>query len=320
MPIIYEQKLFKVNICISLMPEPIALYSQGTVGVREDFSLSMDIRNGNQRRRIYLVGDATSEPYWPGRPQRLFDGRTAGQVAGNTILQTLLSADPKKTLKEIITEANEKMAATWESYNLSFPGDPFELGQLSLGAPEDLGAATLAAMDIAETVKIHAIGDALALWQLRNGDYGGTASQHFKHDTQMYEEIERAYREGGDGIGEMWKIFGPRLVNFRRQRVNNKNDPYGYGVLNGQRSAVEYLQEREFHPSELTFLLLATDGMFEHPLTGDTSALARAFFERYDQLQNLENIIKERRKREDEKKGSHIYGGHAELSAILIPF
>ena len=274
-----------------------AIYDTGTASPQEDQLIF-------KQPFFFGVADGVSGLYLPEEGPTLYEGRTGGQMVCDVLLKTIVTASPKESLLRIMLNANQAIAA-----HQTYPLEESEM----------LGGATFAVAKFTnEQIIIIQAGDCFALWVSKNGKIGITKNQVFHHDTQMRQEIARLMEKHGGNQQKMWQEFRPFLAHYRRQQMNNKNHPHGYGVLNGQPNAKEMWAEFILFREEIKLLLLFTDGLIYYSDSEKEQFFAEKVYELYKKG-GLGTILKETRIAEEkEKTTSHI--DHAEATAIAIEF
>lgn len=251
---------------------------------------------------LFAVADGVSGVYYPGGKRETpqdFDGLTGGQKAVELLFQAL-NYDLHEPLEGRIRCANHLIGT-----------ENLRRGIL-LKEPENLASTVFVAAEEREgMVEIVQMGDCMAVWEDTTGDIGFTENLCFEEDTQRRERIAQLMKKHQSDREEMWREFGPWLVESRRGTTNEV-----YGVLNGQSKANNFIRTIQIPTPSL--LILFTDGLVNYDLTGKPKELAYTVLSQYKE-KGLNGILESTRGEEEKKKAeSHV--DHEEASAIAVEF
>lgn len=273
------------------------IYDSGTAKPKEDQLIF-------RQPFFFGVADGVSGLYLPDEGPTLYEGRTGGQMVCDILLKTIIEASPTESLLGIMIRANNAIAK-----NQIHP----------LERSEMLGGATFAITKITdEYISIVQTGDCFALSASKDEKLGITRNQIFNHDAQLLEHVSRLMKKHNGNRNEMWREFRPIAAKNRREHINNKQHPDGFGELNGQYNASDLWKGSISSREDAKLLLLFTDGLIYYPDSENEQYLAEKIYKLY-QKGGLEAILQETRIAEEKvKETSHI--DHAEATAIAIEF
>jgi len=234
------------------------LYDQGISFIREDGLVANE--------RLFGVLDGVSAPHSPKHPPKLFDGLTGGEMVvrlAEDFLSFLIKVLPQiPPLRQFIIKLNELI----------------DEKQKNLNVGERAGAVFAFALIKKDEVEIVQTGDCFAIIEKKDGEIVVSPNQVRHHDEAMNKEINSLMHEISqekfkqpletlsekrlnEVKGEMWNRFCPILIEARRQDNNNPRSPRGFGILNGDPRLNEMIWERKFPLSDVSTILLFTDGM-----------------------------------------------------------
>ncbi len=290
------------------------LYDQGTASIPED--TKFNYLSSTYGAIGYVgVADGVSGLYIPSEGPMKFGKRSGGQLA-TAVLQKTFSQAPLpglESIDQVVMRASVELADILKICIPELTKDSY--ATLVAGLP---GATFAVAKLDARRLEITQCGDCLALWEMRDGTIGATKNQVYLHDTQARQTIAQLMEKHGGDRGKMWAEFTPILAQWRVDHINTRTTLMSYGLFNGQQELLDLIRPFVLPRREIRTLILATDGLFFYPETGDEKSLAEKAFDLFKQG-GLEAILADtRRLEETERASSHI--DHAEATAIAIEF
>jgi len=250
------------------------------------------------------VMDGISGVYYPGGRQKKpldFNGKTGGQMAVHTLKRCLVDFPDDTDLVTRVDLASNILR------------DVNKENGVSLEEPEYLASVVFVIAKIKEEgrAELIQIGDCLAVWISKDGNIGATPNQCFSRDMELREKIAKLMQKHKGNRENMWREFGPLLIESRKRHVNRS-----YGILNGQERVKNFLNW--FSLRNLQTLLLFSDGFINYPDSRNEVALARTMIEQYKKG-GLEAILEATRKLEEKQKETS-HTDKEEASAIAIEF
>jgi serine/threonine protein phosphatase PrpC len=287
------------------------VYDQGSSKYRED-----GIVVGTT---LFGVLDGVSEPYGPKYPLQLVNGYSPGEVIVREAEKSMMLGEGDINLKQNLGNTNRRIA---------------KLG-MSI-----MSGATFAFANIVDgKLEITQGGDCFVVVLKKDGTVFVTKYQVRAHDIKMNGEIERLMAEvakerGFDSLesvldesvtneirGEMWNRF---CITLRKERVKDMNRPdmsdAAYGLLNGDNNLLRTAIFRNFELSEISVVLLFSDGMIPWNLmksSNDQKVGEDAL--KIFQQSGLAGLLSSARG-EEEKNLKSSYTNFAEATAIVIEF
>lgn len=235
---------------------------------------------------------------------RSYRGQKFAEIVVETAQEFIERRQNGCSLRELILRANAEIREELRSFGLdlydpaALPGAKGAFAKFYPGGEE---------------VEIVTWGDSFASWKLLSGETGISNDQVRAHDAQLLP-VAATIMEAVEGNRErMWDLYVPIVLHFRQRRINNINDPKGFGLMNGDPRLENFLQCYTLDLGKLERLALFTDGLATHDELGDLGAIAK----RIGNCKSLEEIIVATRKKEEgQAETSHIV--HAEVAAVEI--
>lgn len=218
---------------------------------------------------LLAVGDGVDGFHCPKLPRKLVGGESRAQIQGRTIQKYLLDPHFGEPLEQVLRGVVEELARNAKIWGIL------------LSRPDELPAVDLAVARITgDSIFLHQMGgDALAFWLYRDGKVGATSIQSGEFRKRVIPEFRMHQEEVG--VGEAWNRIEP---TFRQARIDLTNtDAEGaYGTMNGQKGVTHRWASHVLATSELSLLLLCTDGLYEEILEKDyTRQVARKVIDLY---------------------------------------
>jgi len=274
------------------------LYNQGSAKISEDTIIFYP-------PLWFGVSDGTTGVYLPNNGPRLFDGKTGGQVASQTLSVTFGLAGCNDDIENVLRRANRKV------------GKIAKANGIPLCESHLLPSTTYAIAKI-DTKRIIVMqgGDALAVWELKNGTIGGTPNKVFAYEKILLHIIASILRRNGGDRLKMWREFAPLLAEKRKANYNKPTG--GFSILNGQPEFDKLWQKFAFRPDELSLLILFSDGLVPFEWTEDPVYLAKKVIGHY-RLGGLEAVLATSRKIA-KQNAAVSHESEPEATAVAIEF
>lgn len=244
--------------------------------------------------------------YHPVQGPPRIDGLTQGMLATRYAVSTFADSRPEEELPAVLGKANDRIWRRARAAGLSLE----ELEHLP-------GAAFAVCKEIGERVDLVTASDAGAVWQNRDGTFGGTKNQAFAYE----KEVERCYAafmtEAGGDRNAVWTRWLPIRAQMIR-KFQNRHIEGGFAALTGQAEGEELFQKVDLMRDELRLIILYTDGCVSHEDTEDPVALAQKLIGLYEKG-GLVAVYKEAMEAAAKKRNvSHV--DSPEASAIVASF
>ena len=286
------------------------IYDSGTVKLKEDsfYIPAIPFSTG-----FIGVADGVSGLYEPSSGPLLFDKKSGGQMASQTLIKEISQAQETSSLKSVLIKANNEIYKNQQPYG-------FYSQAVAYNKTELLAGTTFAIAKITkEVIEIAQCGDSFALW-MTNSSVGNnciniTENQLFIHDMKAKEEIAKLMLKHNGDRDLMWQEFSLILSKMRRKNVNQ---PGGYGLLNGEIKSFRFWQTVLLPKKNVKLLILFTDGLVYYPETEEPKRLAKKMLNFWEQG-GLSYVLQKTREQEKNQKSlSHV--DHSEATAIAIKF
>ncbi|MBZ9577851.1 hypothetical protein KJA13_02330 [Patescibacteria group bacterium] len=275
------------------------LYDQGSARIPEDGIIF-------QPPYYYAVTDGITGIYLPDEGPTLFHGMTGGQLASHIISYAFRNASPAtSSLEGIVRRAN------------SLIRQDIEASGLSLKESELLPSAAFVVASV-NTTNIHILqgGDALAIWQTKDGTLGATPNKTYSYEEELLLIIAELMKKHKGDRQKMWEEFRPILTEKRRANINTKQG--GFALLNGQPEFEHFWQKFTLPRAGIGFLLLFSDGLIPFEWTKNELGMAGEIIRLYKKG-GLYAILEATRQIADDKK-SLTHEDYPEATAIAIEF
>jgi serine/threonine protein phosphatase PrpC len=279
---------------------------------------------------LYAVLDGISFPYSPSHPPLLFQGMSSGELVVRLVEKFLMRFHfplPEEDSPEIILSKRKlKECILHINHRLKKIISPFG----------ELAGATFAITKIDQgNVEVVQTGDCMAVIELKDGEIIFSPNQVREHDKEMHEEIERLQREIAKKLFnlplekvprtkmgrirlEMWDRFYDKFYQARKERVNNPDNPLGFGLLNGQKKLAKMIWEKSLEEKEIKTILMFSDGLmpfnFIKSLTDEE--IAKKFLSEFKKRGLIGLVLSAR----EEERKTYSYSDKAEITAIAIEF
>lgn len=295
-----QERLSKINLSY--------LFDQGTAKTAEDRIIV--------KPPFIAVLDGTSGVFYPGLDRIMYPGnRSGGQFAGDIIAATMAQASSVSSLLDLLAAANQTLATEHVKLNL-----PLEQpGRLA-------GVAGVIIKIEVDEISIAQWADCYNCIFLIDGTIRLSQNQVYQHDLEMRKLIADLMNKHAANRNEMWREFGPILLEKRNARINCIEDAAGYGFLCGAENflkCVNFTSVR-FEPANagpiLDRLALFTDGLIYFPETADSDNVVGNMLQPVNEFEGTEwlrAVLHGTRQAEfANKEISHI--SHAECAAIML--
>jgi hypothetical protein len=274
------------------------LYDQGSAKIPEDGIIF--------NPPLYLgVTDGYSGLHTPRAGPRLFNGITGGQLISNVISRVFSAAiDDKEQVENVLSKANVIIGQTIEKQGLS------------IYEPELLPSACFVIARIYDDdIAIIQGGDSLAVWQFKNGTFGGISNQAYDFERELTHVFRKLMKKNKRDRQKTWEDIYPFEVEKRRACTNTER---GFAVLNGQPWSRNFWQKVALKKSEIALLVFFSDGFIPFEWTKNSITMARKIICYYKE-DGLQEVLKVTRKIAD-KERFLTHEDFPEATAIAIEF
>lgn len=270
--------------------EIIGRYDRGTAEIGED--------SAAMRLPFIALADGTSGVYLPTDGPKMYGNRSGGQIASQSLIDTINEASPHDTIEDVLAIAIAKCRQ-------HFGNEP----------PEVVGGATGVVLKLDESnLKIAQWGDAYIIIERADGSIFISEDQVRPHDIEMRNKIRELMDKHNGDRSKMWEEFRPYLLQMRAKRVNSEDDK-SYGMLNHQDEFLKKVRMNSF--SAFRQILVATDGLFPFDELENSESFAKNLIERLNSGTTLRELL-EARKNVSLKESSRSHITVPEATGILI--
>jgi serine/threonine protein phosphatase PrpC len=201
----------------------------------------------NERRKIYGVFDGAT----PLTPFNDEDGHNGAYLAANLFREYFEQLDGTKeiTILQAVIQANDLLRQKMEKY------------QIDQDQKHHLWSTCVALVEIkAASVEYVQLGDSIIIAGYKDGSIHVLTKDTVKDVSIRAREKRRHDRQAGlDVPVEETFRNRPNVLIYNRSMANT---PEGYGVANGMAEVKNYVQSGTIDLSNLSSLLLITDGLF----------------------------------------------------------
>jgi len=203
-------------------------------------------------------------------------GHNGGYLAANLLKRSLERADGSDGagLVEQVIAANRKLREAMSAYGIA--------------EKHAFWACCVAAVQIVgESLHYAQLGDCMVIARYRDGRVEVLTENRVK-GVSARAVAKRA------AAGEREEDYSDTYLKMKYNRTHMANSPDGYGVMNGEEAVASFIQSGEVPLSDLSHVLLVSDGMFhpELPLEATMELILSEGFERYvEQVEAAEHAL-----------------------------
>jgi len=281
------------------------IYDQGTAKYHEDGLID--------NYPFFGVIDSFSPPYSPNQKEKLYNGKSAGEVIKKIVLDVFNVADPEESLEEVTIRANAMVGVKQK----------YEWG-ISLENTDLLAGCAFAIAKIEKKqITILQGADCFSAWKTNDNSYRHTKIQNREYEWKMQRIIDKLYKKHKGDRKKLWNDFYQPLRDSRLGYIN-KPSLEGYCVLNGQ---PEFSKFWQWHRNKIStknpkwspkLILFCTDGLIPPDLFWEPEwKIAKEMIDSYKK-EGLREILEIARK--SETKEVRGYTEHCEATGMIIKF
>ncbi len=258
------------------------IYDKGVSEINEDELLIKD--------NIFAVFDGAYSNFKE-------NGKTGGKIAAEVLKATF--SKNEGTLMELGIEANEKLF------------DKMKKAKVDFTKKSNLCMSTAAVVRIRqEQLEYFQVGDSLILLIYKDGTHR-LLTEYYDQDIPVLVEWKRHAKLGEKNIKE--KVFDKIMES--RTKINIE-----FGVINGEREAVNFFKTGKVKPDDIKHIILFTDGLLLPKEDPEAEEDWNTFVEIYKKS-GLNGLLKYVRNIEDNDPKNYTYPRtkqHDDISAIAI--